>query len=568
MRESRIFAPIRNQPLDLQVRELRQLARELATDCDPEILDPICAHLDELSQRLSIDTDICLVGLIGATGSGKSSLVNALVGSDIAAVGLRRPTTTNALAVCPVGQVPHRLLDWLGIDSRVLVPSGISGHEALGDSVVVLDLPDIDSLHSRNRNLVQRLASRIDVLVWVVDPQKYADHVLHAEFVRKFVDHADNVVTVLTHVDTLSKTDSVEVVADIERLLREDGIAHPRVIAVSNVTHEGIAQLRLAIRDVTRRQREHHTHTEVSIRRLRSQLNEALGINDMIRECGLPRLDVDSARNTLTSAAEHAVGVPALCSAVERSYRHRGGRVSGWLPLTLVRRLRRDPLQRWHLAGDARDTVMTALPAETTSGDHLPSSGEERPMHILATAIRRVNDTMTGDVNPHQRREGEILERPRVWRNTLSRVVCDAGEELVPRLSRAVAGIDRGVLTRTPAWWTLSRWIQILGWITAVVGLGWLGAVVIARHFLLINLDVPYYGAIPIPTWTVIVGIGWTIIVAVITTMLIRVRSRVHGRRATRGVCRAVRDTVEATMIEAIVNEDRRQRRLWQMLTH
>ena len=59
-----------------------------------------------------------VVALAGATGSGKSSTFNALTGTDLATVGVRRPTTSTALA-CSFGEdAAEELLDWLAIPRR------------------------------------------------------------------------------------------------------------------------------------------------------------------------------------------------------------------------------------------------------------------------------------------------------------------------------------------------------------------------------------------------------------------------------------------------------------------
>ena len=50
-------------------------------------------------ERLRLSGSHTVVALAGATGSGKSSLFNALAGVDLSAVGVRRPTTGVAHAV-------------------------------------------------------------------------------------------------------------------------------------------------------------------------------------------------------------------------------------------------------------------------------------------------------------------------------------------------------------------------------------------------------------------------------------------------------------------------------------
>lgn len=58
-----------------------------------------------------------MVALAGATGSGKSSTLNALTVTHLAAVGVTRPTTSEAMAVSWGTEPPVELLDWLGCDA-------------------------------------------------------------------------------------------------------------------------------------------------------------------------------------------------------------------------------------------------------------------------------------------------------------------------------------------------------------------------------------------------------------------------------------------------------------------
>lgn len=75
------------------------------------------------------------------TGSGKSTSFNAISGTEFASTGLRRPTTSTAMAVAWGTELPGDLLDWLDVPRRHLVPARRSAFANL----VLLDLPDHDS---------------------------------------------------------------------------------------------------------------------------------------------------------------------------------------------------------------------------------------------------------------------------------------------------------------------------------------------------------------------------------------------------------------------------------------
>ena len=69
-------------------------AFELLKDELPvRLRDDIEAKLVLVRERAVMDPGTVLIALVGATGSGKSSLVNALVGDSLARVDVLRPTT-------------------------------------------------------------------------------------------------------------------------------------------------------------------------------------------------------------------------------------------------------------------------------------------------------------------------------------------------------------------------------------------------------------------------------------------------------------------------------------------
>ena len=78
----------------------------------------------------------------------------------------------------------------------------VDGDAATG-SVHILDLPDTDSIEQAHRMILDRLLPMVDLLVWVVDPQKYADDALHSGYLRHLVGHESAMTVVLNHIDTV-----------------------------------------------------------------------------------------------------------------------------------------------------------------------------------------------------------------------------------------------------------------------------------------------------------------------------------------------------------------------------
>ena len=214
------------------------------------------AILVGVRQRLELGVDHTVVALAGGTGSGKSSVFNALSGFTFAEVGVRRPTTAE-LTACVWAHRADLLLAWLGVarDRRIERESALDG-ESQADlrGLVLLDLPDHDSIEPAHRAVVDRVLPQVDLLVWVVDPQKYADDALHNTYLRGLAGHEGAMIVLLNQMDTVPAAARQALLADVERLLAEDGLVGVGVYGASARTGEGMPEVRAALaRAVTAR---------------------------------------------------------------------------------------------------------------------------------------------------------------------------------------------------------------------------------------------------------------------------------------------------------------------------
>ena len=184
-------------------------------------------YLTTLASRLRTRAgflgDVLVVALAGGTGSGKSSLVNAIVGEELVTTGVVRPTTSDALAV--FRDDPYLDLGplWtaLGIEHRV-------AHDG-AKSLVLVDLPDFDSTVEAHRHIVTEVLPVVDVVVWVLDPEKYADPILHEGFLSSMTMYEEQFLFVLNQVDRLG--DEVEsAISSLYGHLSGDGFSSPRVV--------------------------------------------------------------------------------------------------------------------------------------------------------------------------------------------------------------------------------------------------------------------------------------------------------------------------------------------------
>ena len=70
---------------------------------------------------------------------------------------------------------------------------------------MLLDLPDHDSTEVAHHVEVDRLVELADLLVWVLDPQKYADAAVHERYLKPLASHRDIMLVVLNHIDEVPR---------------------------------------------------------------------------------------------------------------------------------------------------------------------------------------------------------------------------------------------------------------------------------------------------------------------------------------------------------------------------
>ena len=173
----------------------------------------------EAGARLGFPADVSVVALVGGTGVGKSSLLNALAGEEVSPASVRRPTTAAPVAWVPSGAETdlEPLMDWLGVtpaDIRVARPDGaVRGSGA----VAILDLPDLDSIAPEHRRRVDVALPRVDAVIWVTDPEKYHDAVLHDEMLARWLPRLGRQLVVVNKADRLSAADGERLRRDLER---------------------------------------------------------------------------------------------------------------------------------------------------------------------------------------------------------------------------------------------------------------------------------------------------------------------------------------------------------------
>ena len=534
-------------PLNERIDALGRAADALETVAPEADVQATREVLDRIDRRRTLSAEHTVIGLFGATGSGKSSLLNVLVGAEISRVAVRRPTTSQPVAAVLGAAGSEPLLDWLEVTERhqldgtgsalehAAAPQRGSGRgrrrrdpeSGRPPGMVLLDLPDLDSVQPAHRALAERMTALVDVIVWVTDPQKYADAVLHHDFVRPFAGHDAVTVMVLNQSDRLRPEERGAVLDSLAGIVRAEGLTAAPVLATSATTGEGLEELREHLVAIARSR-------EAAAFRQRADLTAAADrLHEVADPAGLPAAadpaDVDALAQDLAVAAR----VDEVATAVGSSYRYRAGNRVGWPPLRWLRRVRPDPLRRWNIGQqrDGQGLERTSLPEPDAASAARASGG-----------VRRFADASSaGGSEP--------------WRAAVRGAARSREPELPEALDQAIARTD--LRSRAGSWW----WpvLDVLQWLVlliGVVGLGWLALNMVLALFQLPPPPMPMieelWIPIPLPTVLVVLSIAAGILLAVLGGAVAVLTGAARQRRARRLLARSVREVAEQLVVDEV----------------
>ncbi len=200
--------------------------------------DAAAAVRDELSDQLTdylvprlrrLDAPLLAV-LGGSTGSGKSTITNALAGSIVSPAGVLRPTTRGPVLICHPDDEAWFASDELLPSLPRLTGDGVAPTAgalkiavvpSLEPGVALLDAPDIDSVEEANRELATQLLAAADLWLFVTTAVRYADAVPW-EFLTRARDRGTALGIV---VNRLPSGADAEILPHLASMLETNGFA-------------------------------------------------------------------------------------------------------------------------------------------------------------------------------------------------------------------------------------------------------------------------------------------------------------------------------------------------------
>jgi hypothetical protein len=451
-------------------------ARARSGGFSEDLLEDAQELVDRAGERLRLSAGHTVVALAGGTGSGKSAIFNQLAGHDFSAVGVTRPVTREPHACVWGASGSGPLLEWLGVPRRFRYGRGsaLDGGEAALHGLILLDLPDHDSVVTDTSDQVDRLVGMADLMVWVLDPQKYADAAVHRSYLVPLAGHSEVIAVALNQSDLLSAAELEDCTADLRRLLDSEGLHQSPVVATSAVTGFGLDQLRKLLAGAVSERRATSARISADLDGIAEQFapyasESAAGSSRQAAAAKAARaFDADAVQSAgrlpagseeqLVDAFSGAAGVSAVGDALQSARELRATDFVGWPVAWAAERLTgRDPVRKIRLG---------RLWAELRSMGSGPSGGQQAE---IDNALTKLAD----EVSPRL---------PKPWSQATRSAVRSRAEQIPAALGAAMGESLPAENTIAP-WWRLVGALQGLLLGCVIVSLVWILALLIFGVF-------------------------------------------------------------------------------------
>ena len=464
-------------------------------------------------ERLRMSANHTVAVLAGGTGSGKSSLFNRLAGADFSAVGVIRPFTKDPHACVWGMDGAAQLLEWLRIPprNRYARSSALGEGEASLRGLILIDLPDHDSVAAAASDETNRLVGVADLMVWVLDPQKYADAAVHSRYLTPLAGHSSVIAVVLNQSDLLTAEQVEDCEADLTRLLDSEGLHDARVLVTSARTGAGVDELRkLLARTVAERQAASNriaADLEVMAVRFLPYAGEGRGSSEDDDFSEVPPNSVA----TLADSFGRAAGAAGVGQALQSARELRATDYVGWPVSWLVdRALGRDPVRKLRLGNlweELRD--VSAGPAGAQQAE-------------IDNALTVLGDQI-----------GPTLPKP--WSQTI-RAAARSRRDEIPGALGAVIGDTLPAENSVEPWWRMVAVWQGLLLGCVVAGLAWVVALVVIGVFHATRHALAIFSDVALLPWVIlliaaILTLGWLTAsgcMSMVSSAAVRERSRIE----------------------------------------
>ena len=497
---------------------------------DDRVVDEAEAAAQRVATRLGLAADHTVVALAGATGSGKSSTFNALAGVELSSVGVRRPTTSWATA-CVWGQEgADELLEYLGIAPRHQVMRDslldLGKEDSALQGVVLLDLPDHDSTEVSHHLEVDRLIELADLMVWVLDPQKYADAAVHDRYLAPLSSHKDVMLVVLNHIDEVPVDRRESMMADVRRLVDADGL--DRRTGAGGERHDGRGHRRAPRRDRAAGQGQEGHPLAPGCRRTQR---------------GRPARSRPAARAPTPSCRRSGSPLSTTRSPRRPAYRR------SWKPWSprpgcapTGPPVGRSP-RGCRGCAPIRSSASTSTSARTASSTPVGVAPPCPPRRrcsepAVDSEVRAVADDVSAP-----------LTRP--WAESVRRASVSRLPDLNDRLDSALGATELNA-DRIPVW---AGFVRVLQWLLLLAALGgavWLGVLATDRYLGVSEPSTPDVAGFPVPTVLLLGGVVLGIVLSLLCRLLVSATARSRARSADRRLRSAIAEVADELVVAPV----------------
>jgi len=503
---------------------------------------PLLAEAEQLvnraGERLRMSANHTVAVLAGGTGSGKSSLFNRLAGADFSAVGVIRPFTKDPHACVWGMDGAAALLEWLRIPprNRYARSSALGEGEESLRGLILIDLPDHDSVAARASAEMNRLVGLADLMIWVLDPQKYADAAVHSRYLTQLAGYSAVIAVVLNQSDLLTAEQAEDCVSDLRRLLDSENLHDARVLTTSARTGVGLDELRKVLAESVAARRAATDRIAADLEAMGARFlpyaGEGRGAGQDTDTDDFAEVPPSSAM-VLAESFGRAAGAAGVGQALQSARELRAVDYVGWpVSWLLDRALGRDPVRKLRLGN---------LWEELRGVSAGPAGAQQAEIDNALTALgEQIGPTL-----------------PKPWSETVQAAARSRRDEIPGALGEAIGDSLPAENTAAPWWRVVAVWQGLLlGCVVA--GLAWVVALLVIGVFHAARHAPAIFSDAALLPWVIlliaaILVLGWLTAsgcMSLVSSAALRERSRVEEQMRSR-----MKDVAEQLVLMPVKQE-------------